>query len=357
MVAMEEKKTGPMGPGVGGPGREMRYREAFNKTLRDELRRDPNVFIMGEDVAGGAGREHLGIIDSWGGPFAATKGLIQEFGAKRIKDTPISEAAMVGAAVGAALTGTRPVVDLMYFDFTTVAFDQLLSNAAKSRYMFGGQTKIPITLFARSGAGTGHAAQHSENFYSIIAHIPGLKCVAPSDPYTVRGLLAAAIRDDDPVIVCNHKKLINLSGFVPDESYTIEIGKGRRLREGNDVTLVGMSWTTEVCKQAAEKLAAESVSADVIDVLSMSPLDEDIILDSVKKTNRVVIVDEDTPRCSMASEIAAVIADQAFDYLDAPVKRVTGPHTPVPYSRPLETAFIPDAAAVVSTTRKLLGLE
>ncbi|MBI4305168.1 MAG: alpha-ketoacid dehydrogenase subunit beta [Chloroflexi bacterium] len=347
----------PLGPGYDVPGREIRYREAFNKTLRDELNRDPSVFIMGEDVAGGAGRAHLGLIDAWGGPFAATKGLIQDFGARRIKDTPISEAAMVGAAVGAALTGARPVVDLMYFDFVTVAFDQLLSNAAKSRYMFGGQTKIPITLFARSGAGTGHAAQHSENFYSILAHIPGLKVVAPSDPYTVRGLLAGAIRDDDPVIVCNHKKLINLVGFVPDELYAIELGKGRKLREGGDVTLVGMSWSTEVCKQAAEQLAKEDISAEVIDLLSISPLDEDIILESVKKTNRVVIVDEDTPRCSMASEIAAIIADKAFDFLDAPVKRVTGPHTPVPYSKPLETAFIPDAAAVVTTTKRLLGVE
>ena len=334
----------------------MRYREAFNKTLSDELERDPDVFIMGEDVAGGAGREHLGIIDSWGGPFAATKGLIQKFGKERIMDTPITEAAFVGAAVGAALTGTRPVVDLMYFDFVTVAFDQLLSNAAKSRYMFGGQTKIPLTIFARSGAGSGHAAQHSENFYSILAHIPGLKVVAPSDPYTVRGLLATAIRDDDPVFVCNHKKLINMTGFVPDESYTIKLGRGRKLRDGSDVTLIGMSWTSEVCKNAAVQLAEEGINCDVIDMLSISPLDEDIFLESVAKTNRVVIVDEDTPRASMASEISAVIADKAFDALDAPIKRVTGPHTPVPYSKPLETAFIPDEAAVVMTTKTLLGV-
>jgi pyruvate dehydrogenase E1 component beta subunit len=353
---MTTASRSPLGPGTEVPGNEIRYREAFNKTLKDELERDPNVFIMGEDVAGGAGREHLGIIDSWGGPFAATKGLIQEFGAERIRDTPISEAAFVGAAVGAALTGTRPVVDLMYFDFVTVAFDQLLSNAAKSRYMFGGQTKIPLTIFARSGAGTGHAAQHSENFYSILAHIPGLKVVAPSDPYTVRGLLAASIRDDDPVFVCNHKKLINLSGFVPDESYTIDIGKGRRLREGSDVTLIGMSWTSEVCKNAADQLAEDGISCDVIDLLSISPLDEEIFLESVARTNRVVVVDEDTPRASMASEVSAVIVDQAFDELDAPVKRVTGPHTPVPYSKPLENAYMPDEAAVVSTTKKLLGV-
>ena len=177
----------------------------------------------------------------------------------------------------------------------------------------------------------------------------------PSDAYTVKGLMAAAIRDDDPVMVCNHKKLINLSGFVPDESYTIDIGKGRLLREGNDVTLVGMSWTSEVCKNAAEQLAAEGIDAEVVDLLSVSPLDEDIFLESVAKTNRLVIVDEDTPRASMSSEVAAVVAEKAFDYLDAPIKRVTGPHTPVPYNRGLETAFIPDEAAVIGTTKALLG--
>ncbi|MFW6195138.1 MAG: alpha-ketoacid dehydrogenase subunit beta, partial [Chloroflexota bacterium] len=298
--------SGPLGPGFDVPGSEIRYRDAFNQTLREALRQDPSVFLMGEDVAGGAGREHLGIIDSWGGPFAATKGLIQEFGKERIRDTPISEAGIVGAAIGAALTGSRPVVDLMYFDFVTVAFDQLLSNAAKSRYMFGGQTKVPMTIFARSGAGTGHAAQHSENFYSILAHIPGLKVVAPSDPYTCKGLLTAAIQDDDTVIMCNHKKLINLTGFVPEEPYSIELGKGRYLRRGKDVSLISMSWTSEVCRRAALQLAEEGIDAEVVDLLSLAPMDEEIILETVANTNRVVIVDEDTPRCGMAADIAAL---------------------------------------------------
>ena len=197
----------------------------------------------------------------------------------------------------------------MYFDFTTVAFDQLLSNAAKSRYMFGGQTKVPLTLFARSGGGTGHAAQHSSAFYSILAHIPGLKVVVPSDAYSVRGLLAAAIRDDDPVFVVSDKKLINLSGFVPDENFAIELGKGRYLRKGSDVTLVGMSYTSVVCKEAADKLSEEGIDCEVVDLLSLSPLDESILLESVSKTNRLIVVDEDTPRCSMASEVAAVVAD------------------------------------------------
>ena len=201
--------------------------------------------------------------------------------------------AYAGAAIGAALTGLRPVVDLMYFDFTTVAFDQLLSNAAKSRYMFGGQTKVPLTLFARSGSGTGHAAQHSSAFYSILAHIPGLKVVTPSDPYSVKGLLSAAIRDDDPVFVVNDKKLINMTGFVPDEDYRIELGKGRYLRKGSDVTLVGMSYTSVVCKEAAEKLEKLDIDAEVIDLMSLSPLDEQIIIDSVSKTNSCLLYTSD----------------------------------------------------------------
>ena len=353
-----QKSANPLGPGYEGvPGEEKRFRDVFRDTLRAEMIRDEDVFLMGEDISGGFDKETKEPLDAWGGPFAATKGLVQEFGPERIRDTPISEAGFVGAAVGSALTGLRPVVDLMYFDFVTVAFDQLLSNAAKSRYMFGGQTKVPLTLFARSGAGTGHAAQHSESFYSMLAHIPGLKVVVPSDPYSVKGLLAAAIRDDDPVFLINDKKLINLTGFVPDDEYVIELGKGRYTRRGDDVTLVGMSYTSIACQQAAEMLATEGIEAEVIDMMSLSPFDEDILLESVMNTNRVVIVDEDTPRASMASEFAAIIADKAFDYLDAPVKRVTAPHSPVPYNKGLEDAFIPQPADIITTVRKLLGRE
>lgn len=348
------------------PGSEMRYRDAFNLTLRKELERDPSVFVMGEDIAGGAGRfekdgkvsyeekEGYKPLDAWGGPFAATKGLIQDFGPSRIKDTPISEAGVLGAAIGAALTGTRPVVDLMYFDFVTVAYDQLLSNAAKSRYMFGGQTKVPLTMFARSGAGTGHAAQHSESFYSMLVHIPGLKVVVPSDPLSVKGLLSASIRDDDPVFLVNDKKLINLSGFVPDGEVVFELGKGRYLKRGSDVTLIGMAFTSEICRKVSEKLEGDGVSCEVIDLLSLSPLDEDIILESVAKTNKVVIVDEDTPMCSMASEISSIIADKGFDYLDAPIKKVNSPHTPVPYNRDLEFAFMPSEERVISAIKEIL---
>mgnify|MGYP006086025823 FL=1 len=348
----------PIGPGYEGvAGSEKRFRDIFRDTLRAEMLRDEDVFLMGEDISGGFDKDTKEPLDAWGGPFAATKGLVQEFGVERIRDAPISEAGFVGAAVGSALTGMRPVVDLMYFDFVTVAFDQLLSNAAKSRYMFGGQTKVPLTLFARSGAGTGHAAQHSESFYSMLAHIPGLKVVVPSDPYSVKGLLAAAIRDDDPVFVVNDKKLINLTGFVPDEEYVIELGKGRYMRRGSDVTLVGMSYTSVVCQKAADQLAEIGIDAEVVDMMSLSPFDEDILIESVTKTNNVVIVDEDTPRASMSSEFAAIIADKAFDHLDAPVKRVTAPHTPVPYNRDLEQAFMPQPDDVVGTVKNLLGRE
>ena len=350
-----DSKPNPLGPGYEGvPGNKIRYRDAFNSTLRYEMQRDADVFLMGEDISGGFDKETKEPLDAWGGPFAATKGLVQDFGPERVRDAPISEAGFVGAAVGAALTGLRPVVDVMYFDFVTVAYDQLLSNAAKSRYMFGGQTKVPLTLFARSGAGTGHAAQHSESFYSMLAHIPGLKVVVPSDPYSCKGLLAASIRDDDPVFVVNDKKLINLEGFVPDEAFTIDIGKGRYLSRGSDVSLIGMSYTSVVCQEAAKRLAEDGVSAEVVDMLSLSPFDEEIILESVMKTNRAVIVDEDTPRASMASEFAAIIADRAFDYLDAPVKRVTSPHTPVPYNRDLETSFMPGVDDVIATVKSLV---
>ncbi len=342
------------GPGYQVTGKNLRYRDAFKETIAKEMRSDPTVFIMGEDISGGFDKKTRKPLDAWGGPFASTKGLVDEFGIERIRDCPISEAGFVGAAVGAALTGLRPVVDLMYFDFLTVAFDQLLSNAAKSRYMFGGQTKVPLTLFARSGAGSGHAAQHSESFYSMLVHIPGLKVVVPSDPYTLKGLLVSAIRDDDPVFLVNDKKLINMLGFVPDEDYVIPLGKARYLRKGSQVTLIGMSHSSVICWYAAEQLASKGIECAVIDMLSLSPFDEELVLESVTKTHRAVIVDEDTPRASMASEIAAILADKAFDYLDAPIKRVTAPHTPVPYSKGLETAFIPGITDVVNCVEGMI---
>ena len=335
--------------------REIQYREAINEALRQEMERDETVIIMGEEIAGGAGREHLGIVDAWGGPFRTTVGLIQQFGNQRVLDTPLSEAAFVGTAIGAASTGMRAVAELMFVDFVGVCMDQLLNNAAKMRYMFGGQVKVPFVLLTRIGAGFGSAAQHSESFYSIFSHIPGLKGVVPSDPYTAKGLLAAAIRDDDPVVYFEHKGLYGNRGPVPEEPYTLPLGKARTVRGGSDVTLVGISRMTWVCTEAADTLAQQGVNAEVVDLLSVSPIDYDHIIESVKRTHRMVVVDEDTPVCSIASDICARVAEEAFEYLDAPPSRVTAPHTPVPYSRPLENTYLPNAARVTATVDKIIN--
>ncbi len=335
--------------------REILYREAINEALRQEMERDETVIIMGEEIAGGAGREHLGIVDAWGGPFRTTVGLIQQFGPDRVLDTPLSEAAFVGTAIGAASTGMRAIAELMFVDFVGVCMDQLLNNAAKMRYMFGGQVKVPFTLLTRIGAGFGSAAQHSESFYSIFSHIPGLKGVVPSDPYTAKGLLTAAIRDDDPVVYFEHKGLYGNRGSVPEESYVLPLGKARTVRPGSDITLVGISRMTWVCTEAADELAKGGINAEVVDLLSVSPIDYDHVIDSVKRTHRLVVVDEDTPVCSIASDICARVAEEAFEYLDAPPSRVTAPHTPVPYSRPLENTYLPNAARVTATVNRLIN--
>ncbi len=285
-----------------------------------------------------------------------TKGLVNDFGRRRIRDTPISEAGFMGAGVGAAASGLRPVVDLMYVGFYGVCADQITNNAAKIHFMFGGKVKVPLTIMTGTGAGTNSAAQHSETLYSIFTHFPGLKCVVPSNPYNVKGLFASAIRDDDPVIIFNNRQLMGTSFDVdvPEASYEVPIGKADIAREGTDVTLLGIGYTTLVCLQAADELAAQGYSAEVVDLLSLSPMDEEAILGSVRKTRKIVIVDEDYPRCSMATDISALVAEQAFDYLDAPPKRVTPPHTLVPYSRPLEALYVPDKDKVVRAALEVL---
>ena len=323
------------------------YIQAINEAIRGEMERDDNVIVMGEDIAGGGDREDKQ--DAWGGPMRLTKGLIGQFGPQPVRDTPISEAGFVGAGVGAAASGLRPVVDLMYVGFYGVCADQITNNAAKIHYMFGGKVTIPLTIMTGTGAGTNSAAQHSETLYSIFTHFPGLKCVAPSDPYTAKGLMTAAIRDDDPVIVFNNRQLmgIRFDVDVPEEPYEFDIGKARVVREGSDVTLVGISYMTNVCLQAAEDLEQQGYSAEVVDLLSLSPMDDETILESVRKTRKVVIVDEDYPRCSIASDISALVAEEAFDYLDAPPRRLNAPHAPVPYSMPLEALFVPTREMVV----------
>jgi pyruvate dehydrogenase E1 component beta subunit len=334
--------------------RQITYIQAVNEALRQEMERDPNVIIMGEDVAGGSGRPEF--LDAWGGPMRLTKGLIGQFGEERVRDTPISEAGFVGAGIGAAASGLRPVVELMYVGFFGVCADQIINNAAKMHYMFGGKVNIPLTIFTGIGAGTNSAAQHSETLYSVFVHFPGLKCVCPSDPYTAKGLLTAAIRDDDPVVVFNNRQLMGFRPdvHVPEEPYVLPIGKANISREGTDLTMVGIGYTTRLCMQAAEELDAQGYSTEVIDLLSLSPMDDEAILSSVRKTRKIVIVDEDYPRCSIAGDISALVAEQAFDYLDAPPRRVTAPHTSVPYSRPLEELFVPTKDNVVAAAHELL---
>ena len=335
--------------------RILSYRDAINEALRQEMEANPDIILLGEDIAGAAGRRDQGFVDAWGGPFRTTQGLVQRFGEDRVRDTPISEAAYIGAAIGSAAVGMRTVAELMYMDFVGVCFDQLLNNAAKMRYMYGGNVQLPFTMLTRIGAGVGSAAQHSEILYSLMAHIPGLKGVVPSDAYTAKGLLLAAMRSNDPVIFFEHKLLYHMECDVPEESYELSIGKARTVREGSDVTLVGISRMTQICLEAADLLATEGVNAEVVDLLSVFPIDYDHVVESVQKTHRMVIVDEDTPTCSVAADIAATVGEEAFDYLDAPIMRVQAPHTPVPYARNLELAYIPDANRVAQTVRTQLG--
>ncbi len=334
--------------------RQLSYIQAVNEALRQEMERDPAVIIMGEDIAGGAGRPDKE--DAWGGPMRLTKGLIGEFGAARVRDTPISEAGFVGAGVGAAATGLRPVVDLMFVGFFGVCADQIVNNAAKIHYMFGGKVRVPLTIMTGIGAGTNSAAQHSETLYSVFTHFPGLKCVVPSNPYNAKGLFVSAIRDDDPVIVFNNRQLLGrrFDVDVPEEAYEVPIGKAAIAREGTDVTLVGIGYTTGVCLEAADELAARGYSAEVIDLLSLSPMDDEAIVASVQKTRKIVVVDEDYPRCSIASDVSALAAEEAFDYLDAPPKRVNPPHTSVPYSQPLEALYVPNKDQVVEAALEVL---
>jgi pyruvate dehydrogenase E1 component beta subunit len=315
------------------------YREAIQEALLSEMRRDPNVIIMGEDIAGGAGTE--GDDDAWGGSQGITKGLLGEFGRERVLDTPLSESAYVGAAIGAAATGLRPIAELMFADFLGVCFDQIFNQAAKFRYMFGGKATTPVVIRTMYGAGFRAAAQHSQSLYPIFTHIPGLKVVMPSNAYDAKGLLIQAIRDDDPVIFFEHKVLYGYSDEVPDEPYTIPFGEANVTREGDDVTIVAFGRMVLFANKVADKLAGEGITCTVVDPRTTSPLDTETILECVEETGRLVVVDEAYPRCNMASDISALVAEEAFSSLKAPIKRVAPPHTPVPFAPDLEDAFIP----------------
>jgi pyruvate dehydrogenase E1 component beta subunit len=335
--------------------RQLTYAQAINEAIRLEMRRDSRVILMGEDVAGGANIDHLQDDEAWGGVLGVTKGLVQEFGRDRILDTPITEAGFIGAAVGAASTGMRPIAELMFVDFFGVCWDQIYNQGAKLRYMFGGKANCPLVIRTMIGAGMGAAGQHSGCHYSVFTHMPGIKTVIPSTPADAKGLLAAAIRDDDLVVVFENKMLYAMSGEVPENEYVIPLGKADIKREGTDVTIVAISRMVHQALAAADALQADGISVEVVDPRTLSPLDEETILNSVAKTHRLVIVDEDNPRCSAATDIAALAADKAFTELDAPIKLVTAPHTPVPFSPPLEQFYIPSPERIVATIQDILG--
>ena len=323
--------------------RETTYVAAIAEATRTILTEQDNAFVAGEDVAGA------------GGVFGSYRGLLDEFGARRVIDTPISEEGIVGLGVGAAATGLRPIIDIMFMDFMGECMDEIANQMAKMRYMFGGAAKLPITVVTMSGAGMNMAAQHSQSLEVWICHLPGLKVVAPSTPYDAKGLLIAAARDDNPVFAVMNKLSLRNSGPVPEDAYEVPIGKAKVLREGADLTLVAYSRMVGEALSAADTLAAEGLEAEVIDLRSLQPLDTDTVVESVRKTHRAIVVHEAVRFAGLGGEIAAQIQELAFDDLDAPVGRVGAPFSPVPFSSVLEQAYLPNADKIVAAARSLLG--
>ena len=324
---------------VNGRG-EITYLEAVREALTQEMRRDPEVFLIGEDIG------------VYGGAFGVTRGMLEEFGPERIRDTPISEAAIAGAATGAALMGMRPVMEIMFMDFLTISMNQLVNQAAKIRFMFGGKASIPMVIRAPAGSGTGAAAQHSQSLEAWFVHTPGIKVVAPATPHDVKGLLVAAIRDNNPVLVMEHKLLYRTQGAVPEALYTIELGQARVRREGHDLTVLAYSIMVPRALEAAEELAAEGIELEVLDLRSLKPLDKETIIRSVSKTGRVLILHESPQTGGFGGELAAVVAEsEAFDYLDAPIRRLAGRDIPIPYNRTLERETVPQVEDIVDAAR------
>ncbi len=332
--------------------RKISMRQAINEALDQEMARDPSVIVMGEDIVGGAGGD--GEEDAWGGVLGVTKGLHAKHKGKLL-DTPLSESAYIGAAIGAAACGMRPVAELMFLDFMGVCFDQIFNQAAKFKYMFGGKAETPVVIRAMVGAGFRAAAQHSQMLTPLFVHIPGLQVVCPSNAYDAKGLLIQSIRDNDPVIFCEHKVLYPHEVDVPAESYAIPFGEANVVREGKHVSIVTYGMMVHKAMEAAAELAKSGVDCEVIDLRTLSPLDTDTILDSVQKTGRLVCVDEANPRCSIASDIAALVAQDAFKSLKAGIQLVTAPHTPVPFSPTLEDLYIPQAGQIVAAVRKTMN--
>ncbi|MBL8488800.1 MAG: alpha-ketoacid dehydrogenase subunit beta [Rhodocyclaceae bacterium] len=331
--------------------RKISMKQAINEALDQEMARDPSVICMGEDIVGGAGGE--GERDAWGGVLGVTKGLYAKHG-DRLMDTPLSESAYIGAAIGAAACGMRPVAELMFIDFMGVCFDQIFNQAAKFKYMFGGKAETPVVIRAMVGAGFRAAAQHSQMLTPLFTHIPGIKVVCPSTPYDTKGLLIQAIRDNDPVIFCEHKNLYGFEGEVPEASYAIPFGEANVVRDGRDATVVAYGLMVHRALEAAASLAKEGIEIEIVDLRTLSPIDMDTVLDSVTKTGRLVCVDEANPRCSIAADVSAQVAMRAFGALKAGIEMVTPPHVPVPFSPPLEDLYIPSAAQVAAAVRKTL---
>ncbi len=317
------------------------YAEALRQALYSEMKKDHNVILLGEDI---------GVL---GNVFGVTKGFLDEFGCKRVRSTPISEAAIAGAAAGAAMLGLRPVAEIMYVDFTTMAMDQIINQAAKMRYMSGGKVKVPMVLRTQGGAGSGEAAQHSQSLEAFFVHVPGLKVVMPSTPYDAKGLLLSAIRDDNPVVFIEHKLLYPLKGEVPIEEYTIPLGKADIKKEGKDLTIVATSYMVQKVLNVLPLLEKDGIQPEVIDPCTLSPLDTETIFQSIRKTHLLLIVQEAVAPSSFASELTALVSENMFDYLDAPVKRLCGLSVPIPYNKKLEDASIPSENDIVVAVRDI----
>ena len=322
--------------------RELTYVKAYNEALQQAMREDERVFVVGEDVAG------------YGGVFRMYDGLLEEFGERRMIDTPISEMAIVGLGVGAASRGLRPVVDIMFMDFLAVCLDQVVNQAAKMKFMFGGEVRVPMVVTVAAGAGLSAGAQHSQSLEAWLAHTPGLKVAMPSSAYDAKGLMVTAVRDDNPVIMMLNKKLLGAKGDVPEEMYGIPFGQAATVREGTDVTVVALGRMAVEATAAAEQLAGEGISVEVIDPRTVQPLDTDTIVASARKTNRVVVVHEAVTFGGLGAEIAAQVQDLAFDHLDAPVLRVGAPFAPVPFSPVLEGVYVPDRGSIAEACRRIL---
>ncbi|KXG09128.1 2-oxoisovalerate dehydrogenase subunit beta [Anoxybacillus sp. P3H1B] len=321
--------------------REITYLEAVREAMSQEMRKNQDVYLLGEDIG------------VYGGAFGVTRGMIEEFGPERVRNTPISEAAIAGAAVGSALTGMRPILELQFSDFITIAMDQLVNQAAKLRYMYGGKGKVPMVVRTPAGSGTGAAAQHSQSLEAWMAHIPGLKVVQPSTAYDAKGLLKAAINDDNPVIFYEHKLLYKTKSHVPEEPYSIPLGKADMKREGKDVTIVATAMMVHKALEAAKELEKEGIDVEIVDPRTLVPLDEETIVESVKKTGRVVVVHEAVKRGGYGGEIASIIAEsEAFDYLDAPIKRLGGLPVPIPYNPNLEKAAVPQVPDIIKAVKE-----